>query len=87
MKMASNRWAWVASFFLLLPVGIVLCLMSFMPDESRGLSTPTDWTIRYPTRFAAGVVVLACALLSLRGYIVRLKSDLRANRERKAEPQ
>lgn len=81
--MTANRWLWAASFLMLSLVGIVLCLLSFMGDESKGLSTPTDWSIRYPTRFVTGVAVIACALLSLRGYIVRLRYDLRA---RKAEP-
>lgn len=85
MKVVSGRWFWAAGFLVLFPLGVGLCLLSFMGVQSFGLSTPTDWSIEHPMRFAAGVVVIACALLSLRGYIVRLKSDLRASRERKAD--
>ncbi len=84
--MTANRWLWAAGFLLLFPSGIGLCLLSLMSVQ-HGLSSQTHWSMPYPTRFAVGMIVLALALLSLRGYIVRLKSDLRVTRERKAEHQ
>ncbi len=90
--MTANRWLWAAGFLLLFPLGMGMCMAGFMSVESFGLgssgmNTRNRFNIESPAWFAGGIIVLACALLSLRGYIVRLKSDLRVNRERKAEPQ
>lgn len=87
--MKTNRWFWALGFLLLFPVGVGMCMASCMSVEGMsidGMNTRNRFNIASPTWLTAGIVVLACALLSLRGYIVRLKSDLRASRERKAEP-